>query len=647
MYIQYQRCEMRKKTQAICLLYFVIGALLLHPQTIQYSNLLPEVAVEPGQIVISAKPAQTDKTFALYYKTQGLEQFQVRKMKCDNEGNVYYQLSTETLYGDQLEYYIVEYQNESSNSNTLTPVFTVKNFSDKESPEIFFQDAPISGGGDAPREPILNFNGSLSAAGRIHDSAEFPGESFKFNGNLRVYKNVIDNDNQFDIDTTFTYMNHVTGSESKFNPSSMMVRFKKGNGKVEAGDLYISNTEFTTSYLNRRGFQYELNGETLYVNSFYANSQQKTGFEGFGIPPASGSIFGAVIGLHKASLFKVRGLFMTGKDTLDSKTLFGGEEAYREGNMMSVWGELNLMKSKLTLKGEYAHSNFGKAADEASLEKEGDNAWKAGVSFNSGVVSANADYKKIGSKFNSIANLFLQNDREGLNSNVMLNIKTFSLTVSYMDQKSYLDSPIQPMLHSKNLNTRFNWLIANHLQLGAEYGVDNLDYDQSTGLQTGGTDMDTVKYAGTIGYISGSNSVTVRLGKTESKTFTSNVDGSVALSLRFGQFLTLSPTFSYQSTENFSDNSTSKIYNVYLSSEISFIPQLFTLSISGSYTKNDNTFSDSTSMMVSGNLNFYMSKFFNYKIQPSLSLRTSYQDNKFGDLETDSLAIYLQADVSF
>jgi len=139
----------------------------------------------------------------------------------------------------------------------------------------------------------------------------------------------------------------------------------------------------------------------------------------------------------------------------------------------------------------------------------------------------------------------------------------------------------------------------------------------------------------------------VRVGKTESKTFTSNIDGSISMSVRFGEFMTLSPTFSYQSTENFSDDSTSKIYNVYLSSEISFIPQLFTLSISGSFTKNDNTFSDSTSLMVSGNLNFYMSKFFNYKIQPSLSLRTSYQDNKFGDLETDSLAIYLQADVSF
>ncbi len=80
---------------------------------------------------------------------------------------------------------------------------------------------------------------------------------------------------------------------------------------------------------------------------------------------------------------------------------------------------------------------------------------------------------------------------------------------------------------------------------------------------TGSEDMDTIRYAGTLGYVSGSNSLIFKLGKTESKTFTSNIDGSVALNLRFGNFLSLNPTLSYQSTENFADDSTSKIYNAY------------------------------------------------------------------------------------
>ena len=203
------------------------------------------------------------------------------------------------------------------------------------------------------------------------------------------------------------------------------------------------------------------------------------------------------------------------------------------------------------------------------------------------------------------------------------------------------------MLHTKNVGTDFNWLVANHVQLGAEFSLDNLDYDKSSGLMTGSEDMNTIRYAGTLGYVAGSNSITFRLGKTESKTFTSNIDGSVALNLKFGSFLSLNPTLSYQSTENFTDDSTSKIYNAFLSGELTFVPEYFSLSINSSWTKNDNTITDSTNISLSGNVNFFMSKLFNYKLQPTLSLRGKYEEFKNGSTSTSNTALYLQADISF
>ena len=203
------------------------------------------------------------------------------------------------------------------------------------------------------------------------------------------------------------------------------------------------------------------------------------------------------------------------------------------------------------------------------------------------------------------------------------------------------------MLHTKNIGTDLSWLIANHIQLGAEFSLDNLDYDKSTGLQTGTEDMDTIRYSASLGYIAGSNSITVKLGKTESKTFTSNIDASLAISLRAGNTFSFNPTLSYQSTENFSDNSISKIYNAYLSSEISFIPELFSLSISGSWTKTDNTYNDSTVLSAGGNLNLYLAKIFKNKIQPMLSLRGKYEDYKNGDNGKSDVTVYLQADISF
>ncbi|UCH96512.1 MAG: hypothetical protein JSV88_06590, partial [Candidatus Aminicenantes bacterium] len=461
-------------------------------------------------------------------------------MKLDKEGNVYYQLSTDNLYGSTIEYFIVE--SGSSISRSISPVFTIEDFTDKESPEIYFLDAgqETGSGGVTKMGFPIKISPSLSTTTRIHDDSEFPGEKFDATGNIRLYRNISEEKYEFDFDTNVSYMHNPGDTESKFNLSDMKVRFKAGSHTFAVGDLSISNTEFTASF-SRRGLRYEMEGKTLYLSSFFTNAQEKTGFEGFGIPDTNANIFGATAGINIGSIFKVRGMFMTGKDNLDSKTVVSTEEAYREGNVYSIWGELNLLNNQLQLKGEFAHSSFGSGADSAAIEKESDTAWRAEANFYRGILSAHVDYNKIGEKFNSIANLFLQNDREGLNSNIGLVIKSFSLNLNYRDQKTEITSEVLPMLHNKNIEAGFDWLVANHIQLGAKFSLDNLDYDESTGMLTGSEDMDTIKYSGTLGYVSGSNSITIGLGKTESKTFTSNIDGSLALNLRFGNFLSLNP----------------------------------------------------------------------------------------------------------
>jgi hypothetical protein len=191
-----------------------------------------------------------------------------------------------------------------------------------------------------------------------------------------------------------------------------------------------------------------------------------------------------------------------------------------------------------------------------------------------------------------------------------------------------------------------NWIVGTHWRLGGEFSRDNLDYDQSTGLQTGGTDMNTLNYSSTLGYMSGSNGVTLTLGKTESQTFTSNLSGSLALNLKFGQLLSLSPSYSYQNNKNLTDSSTSKIQNIYLNSEFSFIPQLFSLTVSGSYMINDNQGNRSTNGSVNANLNFYAAKLFKNKIQPALALKYKYQVSKYAETKTNASALFLQLDIA-
>ncbi len=584
--------------------------------------------------------------FYIHYRTKGSEGFQVRKMDIDKDGRVYYRLSTKNLYGKKLEYYIT--QNGGAKGNNMTPVFTVTNFTGKVSPSIYFMAATSADmSAKKSREHIVKLTASLSTTSRISDNSEYPGKKYAANGNFRLYRNINKEKYQFDFDSNFSYMNETMESESKVNLSNMMVRYKRGIHKIEAGDVTISNSEFTTSYMNRRGFSYILEHKSLYFSTFFTNSQQKKGFDGFGIPTSGGNIFGAVIGYKKGYTFDIKGLFMTGTDNLDSKTISSTGDQFRNGSMMSVWSSLNLFQNKLTLKGEYAKSTFGKGVDEESIVKESDTAYQGQMNFNYKILSANASYKKIGSKFNSIANLFLQNDREGLNSGLTLTIKTFSIALTYADQITYKESVIQPMLNTKDLTATFSWMLGNYIRLGADYGTNNLDYDQSTGLQTGSNDMNTIKYGGNLAFIAGSNGINFRLGKTESETFSSNLSGSVGINLRLGTFFSFNPSVSYQETENFSDDSTSKMMSAFVSSEITFIPQIFTITLSGSYSKTDNTNSNSTSISANGSLNFYMAKIFKNVIQPTLSLKTKFQQSEYSGTKTDSFAIYLQADIAF
>ena len=314
--------------------------------------------------------------------------------------------------------------------------------------------------------------------------------------------------------------------------------------------------------------------------------------------------------------------------------------------MFSVWGELNLMKNSLQLNGEFSASRYGAAAEPDLLQQQSDTAWRAGLKYNRGILSLAADYESIGDRFNSIANLFLQNDREGLNASLGLNIRTFSWSVSYLDKKNYMHNPLQDALHQKRAGAALNWGLGKHFRIGADVSRDNLDYDSTTGLQTSSSDMDTYNYSASLGYMAGSTGITISLGKTESVHFTSNLNAALGINLRFGRFLTFSPTLSFQENESLSGGGKSTLYNAYLNSEITIIPAFFTVTITSSYM-NAQGAADSSSWMAGCNLNFFASRLFKDKIRPSLSLRSAFQGSRYGGVSTDSSMFHLQADIAF
>ena len=567
-------------------------------------------------------------------------------MRPGKNGKPGYGIPLDNLFGRDVEYFVLT--SRGKREGQLSPVFSVTDLDTGGTPRVYFmQSGAVTSPQAAKRDPLLRMGGSLTTNTRLYDESEPKSEAFTANGTMRFYKNIYNEKYQFDFDSNFSYMSQVSDSESHVNLSSMKVAYSRGKLKFEAGDLSISGSEFSTSYLSRRGLTAQLENNWLHVSSFLVNSQQKTGFEGFGVPPSGAMFVGAVLGFQKANLFQIRGTFLTGQDNLDSKTVYSSEDLIREGHVMSVTGNLWLFQSKFSLEGEYAHSSFGKGDTEDDLDKNSGDAFKAKASFRAGIFNGSSAFNKIDNNYNSIANLFLQNDREGWTNSLGMNYKSFSANLNYSDMTTNLENEFQPALRTKMVKGDFRWLLGNHFSIGAECGLDNLDYDESTGLQSSDQDMDTLSYAGTIGFVAGANSVTLRVGRKESKNFTSNLDASLTVSLSFGNFMTFGPTFSYQDSDDLRSGSNTRMYNVYLNSQITFIQQVLSLTISGNWSKTDSDLSDSENVNVTTNLNFYMSKIFKQKIQPTLTLTARYQGSTYSGVSNDNLAAIMMLSVSF
>ena len=611
---------------------------------------IPEVNRAAQQALISITHSEGNGQWYIYYRTDRQKDFQVRKMNTATSGKATYPLPTGMLYGRNVEYFIVK---KTAGTSSKTPVYTVVDANTDPLPEIYFKDNPPAAGADDPvhpaADPLIRLSGSMSRADRLYQKAEDESAAQSSNGNLRIFRNISNEKYQFDFDSSFSFLSPTQAEASAFNLASMMVRFKKGSHQIAIGDLAISQSEYTAPALNRRGLQYELSGHGLYFSAFLANSQQKNGFEGFGIPPAAANIMGAVLGTDVGSILKIRGLVLSGHDDLSlGKTLAYEENPFRAGSIFSLWSDLNLLQNHLQLTGEYARSSFGiSALNAADISQKKDNAWRSGLSFNYGIISASATYRRIGENFNSIGNLFMANDRGGLDGNLGLTFKTLTLAVSYADQKNFLKTLSQDGQHQKRLSANIGWQLGSRWRIGSDFSLDNLEYNSKTAMPSTTPGMETLNFNETLGYTSENSSFSLAIGKVKSGEYTSTFSGQLACSLRFGQAMSLAPVFSFQSIVDLTGSGNSDIYSVSVTSEITCVPQWFTCTTSGSYTRNVNDAFTSTAITIDANLNLFLAMLFKNKIQPMLTAKGEIRSNQIDRLTTTAVSLWLQFSLSF
>ena len=353
----------------------------------------------------------------------------------------------------------------------------------------------------------------------------------------------------------------------------------------------------------------------------------------------------------------MKAVYLSGKD--DPTLGVNVSESYfsargRKGSVFALIEETNLFQNKLTLGAEYARSDFdGDTSDAAGSRK--DSAWRVGGTFRSGIVQAGAVYRFIGGTFNPIGFQYFANDRRGLEANVGLAKGKFSLTGMFQSMRDNVKGEAERDTTSNaSGNLNFGWNVSNKvsLNLGYQRSEQDTSRDNATPLFPQDSVTDQVSGAVMVTF-SPSASLNLQLADARASSKSSpqgnnrGLNVNVGGSFRVGNTLSFSPTLGYANAKNMFTGERQLTYNSFLTAEITIVPEWFTTSVQGGYSRSDNgSMGVSDALNLSGMLSLQLKKLIKAGTV-SLSVRGNYGRTKMTGFSNSVSAILAQCDFSF
>lgn len=592
-----------------------------------------------------------------YFRYKDVQQFQVRNMDKGN-GFYVYEFDTSVLPELEFEYYLsAKVKDKIINYPADAPSQTVKVFGESREPlpEIP-QEFPSPEEEEKKFKLPLSVNGSVQ--NRISRKEEVEDEKrTTATGNLKVFHSSHrEGALSFDFDSNFSYTNTPLEGDKDFDLSNMMLSLSKENHTLKAGDININESEYTVSGLGRRGMEYTFDNQKAYFHIFDVSSQQPKGFKGFGIPKSNISILGGAIGYRffndKISL---KAIYLTGKDDPSQGVNTGSSPYYqsRKGDVMAIVEETKLFENKLNLKAEFARSKYdGDLTDDVSAQS--DNAYNLGAGFNYGGFNIGANYRYTGKNFNPIGMQSFTNNRKGYQASIGITKGILNLTGGFVsEQDNVKDDPKENTTKNEggnaNLSLTFSQKIS--LSIGYKRGKQKTYQGEVEIMQQ---DSLTDEYSVTLNLnLSSSANITLSAvnsslssknnPENDTSTFTANLGGA----FRAGEIFTLNPTLGYSKATNKFTNAETLTYNSLVTSELAFIPRVFSILFSGSYSRTELAPDNISNIMdLSGGLNFYLDKLI--KIGSVIfSLKGSYKESEMAGVKQSDYKIFFQGDFSF
>ncbi len=260
-----------------------------------------------------------------------------------------------------------------------------------------------------------------------------------------------------------TYSTAPLAGQDRFDLPGFLVTATMGHGKAQAGDIVISESEFSVSGLGRRGLDLAFDDQRLYARVFAVNTEQPFGFKGFGVPRSAAGAYGGAAG---ASLFRsavsLKAVYLTGRDdpALGANLGFGALLKPREGWTLALVEDTRLFSGRLNLGGEYALSRVDRDLTTPGGARDG-RAWRVRASYAGPVVDAAAGYRNIDPDFDTVAQPFFVNGRETYEAGAGVTVKTVRIAGRYSGEEADLgDESLAFLARDRAGSVELSWQFA-------------------------------------------------------------------------------------------------------------------------------------------------------------------------------------------
>jgi len=643
-----------------CLFAFSDLAAQTTPPKIQIEHAPVSTFQHGEKVEIKAKVLSDQKIewMRIFFRYEGLSEFQVRNMDDAGEAGFVHMMDTGEISGLAFEYFLAaKVQSDIISFPSSAPDIPLKvtGTSAAPMPEIPQSLTPPQQVKEEFRLPV-SLSGSsektLMESKTLGQDIAYP---ISANGNLRIFRSSQFNTVSISLDSNLPFTLNPAEGSPPINLSNLMLAVSLPRHTFRAGDINVNESEYSINAGGRRGVEYIFNNQKLYFHLYDVSSQQPQGLRGFGIPNAAMSLLGGTIGVTVVpNVFSIKAIYVTGKDdpTQAGNTGFSSFIQGREGTVIAIAQDASLFENKMTIRSEYAHSQHRTLDTEA--ETVGGNAWNVRSDLALGFLNLGAGYKFIGKEFNPIGHQYFAKDRQGFAFNADLNLGKVTINGLWTSEGNNVESDSDaPQSDTSDQSVGLTWIPAGVVSFNLRYRRGRQEASQlawQSALQMSLTQ----EYAagmnlqfGALGNLSVSVSSMDQTSESDPAAGQRNFMVNVGAGFRAGEILSLNPTFSLSIAKNLATLNSTTSYNSQVFAEISFYPKVASLSVVGGFARQELSPTITNDQWnVTGNLNIYLQELIKIG-QVAFTLAGSFRRSIVGDVGDSFFDLRAKLNVSF